>query len=97
VVLIFSSLCVVLIFCSCIALIVLFSLPCSLGIALVCSGVVGCDDPTDSYAEARRRGIWRQIASPLALTSSDVINRILANYAKYAGSPLFLFVVALFF
>jgi ethanolamine-phosphate cytidylyltransferase len=33
----------------------------ALKIALVCSGNVGCDDPKDSYAEARKRGIWKQV------------------------------------
>ncbi len=56
----------------------------SLKIAVVASGAVGCEDPNDAYKDARARGIWTQIHTPVTLTSSDVINRILANYGKYA-------------
>ncbi len=33
----------------------------SLNIGVVCSGSSGCDDPLDSYAEARKKGIWKQV------------------------------------
>lgn len=56
----------------------------SLQLAVVCSGRVGCDDPNDAYKVARERGLWRQVDSPSTLTSTDVIQRILDNFNKYA-------------
>ncbi len=56
----------------------------SLRLSVVCSGQVGCDDPNDAYGAARRRGLHRTVPSPSQLTSTDVIERILSNYQRYA-------------
>lgn len=56
----------------------------SMKINVVCSGKVGCDDPNDAYKVARERGIHAEVDSGSTLTSSEVIERILSNYQRYA-------------
>lgn len=56
----------------------------SLSINTVCAGSYGCSDPADSYAVAKKLGIFKQLQSPSNLTSTDVVKRILANYKDYA-------------
>jgi ethanolamine-phosphate cytidylyltransferase len=56
----------------------------SMKINVVCSGATGCDNPNDAYKVARDRGIHCEVDSGSSLTSSEVIERILANYGRYA-------------
>lgn len=68
----------------------------SLKVNVVCSGVVGCEDPDDSYSAARERGIHAVVESGLTLTSTEVIERILSNYARMSNLSLSLFFLCVF-